>query len=686
MKKNPYIKLSILLVGILLVLQMSKYKTQPRIQQANIDALAEIKAITASPQQFEKRSLAANGLLWEKIQTNGRECMNKSMPVAADCFAEAMLREIGSPVTVHFSEKIPLLLATVTGRNTTIDGTVVTHLSVAGSPRGQLTIQENASMDFFVAQLYFNNHPVGYEFKKSVAAIVATRHELSDMICSLIDHQTKEVSLMGLPPVDKLRGKKSGEEDEIAISKAKKLLQEAPTFGGGGSAAPSLRIADASITEGDSGSKNLSFNVTLSKADRNKTISVNYNTANGAASAGTDYNASSGTLLIAAGKTSATINVAITGDTNIEPDETFFVNLSNPVNAVISDAQSVGLITNDDSAPSSVPAFNSLPGAVAVAYLDMDGQVVSGTQWARGSTINARGVVGVLTDAQILEVCRRTAEDYSPFQINVTTEEKVYLSAPSNRRIRCVITPDNEWFGTAGGVAYLNSFTWTGDTPCWVFSDQLASSSRYIAEAASHEIGHTLSLSHDGRISPSEAYYQGNGSGEVGWAPIMGLGYYKLLVQWSRGEYLSASNTENDLNKITTLNGFGYRVDQVSNSIVSATPLSGSSGTRTASGILETTGDQDVFSFSTVGGSSTFSALGDATSQNVDVLMEILDATGAVVSSANPDTLTDTSVTATLIAGSYFLRVSGVGRGDILIDGYSNYASIGQYSISGNAP
>ena len=154
------------------MLQMSKHKTQPRTQSANIDALAESKAITASPQQFEKRSLAANGLLWEKIQTNGRECMNKSMPVAADCFAEAMLQEIGSPVTVHFSEKISLLLATVTGRNTTIDGTVVTHLSVAGSPKGQLTIQENASMDFFVAQLYFNNHPVGYEFKKSVAASV----------------------------------------------------------------------------------------------------------------------------------------------------------------------------------------------------------------------------------------------------------------------------------------------------------------------------------------------------------------------------------------------------------------------------------------------------------------------------------------------------------------------------------
>ena len=59
---------------------------------------------------------------------------------------------------------------------------------------------------------------------------------------------------------------------------------------------------------------------------------------------------------------------------------------------------------------------------------------------------------------------------------------------------------------------------------------------------------------------------------------------------------------------------------------------------------------------------------------------------GAVVTSANPDTLTDASVAATLTAGNYFLRVSGVGRGDILADGYSNYSIIGQYTISGNAP
>jgi hypothetical protein len=486
-----------------------------------------------------------------------------------------------------------------------------------------------------------------------------------------------------------VRGKKAREEEEATAEteRAKKLLQEARAVSGGTTTSGiSISIADASITEGNSGSKSLTFTVRLSKSDRQRTISCAFSTANGTATAGSDYSAVSGTVSIAAGRSSATLSVPITGDTAVELDETFAVNLSNPVNAVISDSQAIGTIVNDDAPPSSVPVFNSLPGAVAVAYLDMDGQVVSGTQWAGGGTITARGIVGTLSDAQLLEICRRTAEDYAPFQINVTTDESVFLAAPSNRRIRCIITPDNEWYGSAGGVAYLNSFTWTGDTPCWVFSDMLSNSPRYIAEATSHEIGHTLSLAHDGRISPSEVYYQGHGTGEVGWAPIMGVGYYKLLVQWSRGEYLSANNTENDLSKITTLNGFGYRADAVSNTIAGAAALSGSAGSFSASGILETTGDLDVYSFSTAGGTCSFSAAGDSLSQNVDASLELLDASGAVIASANPDTLTDASVTAALPAGTYYLRISGTGRGDVLADGYSNYASIGQYTITGTAP
>ena len=689
--KNPRFIIipSVALFVALLVYQWNK----PSASSTPIPNASSAKTAGIPSSPIRKSSLASKGMLWEKVAKHERERAVKSMQVNADSFTQAMIKDVGSSVMLHLSSEFSEIQAQITYRNTTSDGTVVTNLILPGTPRGQLTIQKNAELDFFLAQLYYDNHPVAYEFKENPEGMIATRHELSEMLCSMIDRQEGEVRQMGLPPVDRERGKKSDEADQADIAKAKKLLQEAKgggtsggTSGGSTGSGITISITDAIAAEGNSGTSVLTFTVKLSKTDRFKTISVNYSTANGTAIGADDYVAKSGTVSIPAGKNSAVISVTLNGDTNIESDETFFVNLSNPVNAAISDSQAVGTITNDDVAPSAVPVFNSLPGAVAVAYLDMDGQIVSGTNWAGGATITARGLVGTLSNAQMLEICNRTAEDFSPFAINITTEESVFLAAPSNRRIRCIITPDNEWFGSAGGVAYLNSFTWTGDTPCWVFSDQLSNSPRYIAEASSHEIGHTLTLLHDGRISPSEAYYQGHGVGEVGWAPIMGVGYYKLLVQWSKGEYLSANNLEDDLSRITTLNGFSYRVDQVGGTTATAKPLTGSAGARSAMGILETVGDLDVFAFSTSGGTCSFTALGDASSQNVDVLLEILDSNSVVVASANPDALTDATVSATLAAGNYFLRVSSVGRGDALADGYSNYGNIGQYTISGDAP
>lgn len=677
---------SVVLLVTLLVLQWHK----PLASSKANSKVRAVKPEGITYQELHKQSLASKGMLWEKVAKNERERAVRSMQVNAESFTQAMTKDIGSTVMLQLSNGLPEIQAQVTYRNTSADGTVVTNLILPGTPQGQLTIQQNAGLDFFIAQLYYDNLPVAYEFKKNVEGMIATRHELSEMLCSMIDRQEGEVQQMGLPPVDRARGKKSDEADQAAIEKAKKLLEEAKGGGtGGGSTTGSgitISIADVIAVEGNSGSSNLIFTVRLSKADRSKTISVNYGTTDGTAAGASDYVAKSGTVSIPAGKNSATISITLNGDTNIEPDETFFVNLSNPVNAGISDSQAVGTITNDDSAPSAVPVFNSLPGAVAVAYLDMDGQIVSGTNWAGGATITARGLVGTLSNAQMLEICNRTAEDFSPFNINVTTEESVFLAAPSSSRIRCIITPDNEWYGSAGGVAYLNSFTWTGDTPCWVFSDMLSNSPRYIAEASSHEIGHTLSLRHDGRISPSEAYYQGHGTGEVGWAPIMGVGYYKLLVQWSKGEYLSANNLEDDLTRITSLNGFGYRNDQIGGTIATATPLTRNNGSLSAKGVLETIGDLDTFGFSTSGGLCNFSALGDSTSRNLDISLEVLNSNGVVVASANPDALTDASLSVTLASGNYFLRVSGTGRGDPLLDGYSNYGSIGQYTITGNAP
>src|SRR5262249_512272 len=74
-------------------------------------------------------------------------------------------------------------------------------------------------------------------------------------------------------------------------------------------------------------------------------------TADGTAVAGSDYTAAGGTLTFAPGETTKTVTVAVRGDTSDEPNETFFVYLSNPSGAPIADGQGVGTITDDDPAP-----------------------------------------------------------------------------------------------------------------------------------------------------------------------------------------------------------------------------------------------------------------------------------------------------------------------------------------------
>ena len=115
-------------------------------------------------------------------------------------------------------------------------------------------------------------------------------------------------------------------------------------------AAPTLSISSPSTTEGDSGTKSLSFSVSLSNPSA-FAVQVDYATGDATATAADgDYVATSGTLTIPAGSTSGTINVTINGDTKFETNETFSVTLSNPVNAT-GTPTGTGTITNDDAAP-----------------------------------------------------------------------------------------------------------------------------------------------------------------------------------------------------------------------------------------------------------------------------------------------------------------------------------------------
>jgi photosystem II stability/assembly factor-like uncharacterized protein len=133
------------------------------------------------------------------------------------------------------------------------------------------------------------------------------------------------------------------------------------TFSATGVALPSLSINDVSVPEGNAGTAAATFGVTLSTASP-LTVTVAYATANGTATAGSDYVAASGTLTFPPGATTRSIPVTVNGDTLVEPNETFFVNLSAATNATIADAQGVGTINNDDFvAPGSTSFYTLTP-------------------------------------------------------------------------------------------------------------------------------------------------------------------------------------------------------------------------------------------------------------------------------------------------------------------------------------
>jgi hypothetical protein len=113
---------------------------------------------------------------------------------------------------------------------------------------------------------------------------------------------------------------------------------------------PALSVAGASQAEGNAASTQMTFTVTLAKAIPLK-VTVAYATADGTATAGADYTATSGTLVFAPGEKTKTIAVPIVGDTIGEPDEAFTLTLSGPSNAVLGQASATGTITNDDAAP-----------------------------------------------------------------------------------------------------------------------------------------------------------------------------------------------------------------------------------------------------------------------------------------------------------------------------------------------
>ncbi|MGY6274275.1 PKD domain-containing protein [Methylomonas sp. MgM2] len=346
--------------------------------------------------------------------------------------------------------------------------------------------------------------------------------------------------------------------------------------------------------------------------------------------------------------------------------------------------------------------LHSNPGASKTIYLNFVGYTGSGTAWSSGTISSApydlNGNPSNYDDNErrnIISIWNRVAEDYSAFDVDVTTEPPTQAAlirssvADAAYGTQVVIAKSDLFNCGCGGVAYVGVVSMVNNTyyqPAWVFQQSLANNEKYIAEAISHEAGHTLGLFHDGNTS--SAYYTGHGTGVTSWAPIMGAGYYANVTQWSKGEYPNANNKQDDI-AVMASNGIAAKTDDVGNTMTTASSLTniGSGGTATVQtfGVIETSSDVDMFMFDSAGGTVNLTASPVATGPNLDAKLTLYNSAGAVIASSAPSTSLSAAINQALPAGTYFLAISNSGRAASGSDyGYSNYGSLGQYQITGS--
>ena len=353
--------------------------------------------------------------------------------------------------------------------------------------------------------------------------------------------------------------------------------------------------------------------------------------------------------------------------------------------------------------PANVFDLNSRPTSSRVIYLDFDGHTANDPAWASvgfpviaSAPFDIDGIPGsfsAVEQALIYEVWQRVAEDYRAFDVNITTREPGIEGIRRTSTVdagygqRVVVTPTNFAGGSVIGVALLDVFGSDADHAAYVFTDLgFKQTAKTMAEAVSHEAGHTFGLSHDGGpLNPN--YYDGHGE----WAPIMGRPIDRPVSQWSRGEYAGANNFEDDLSIIANGKngspGAGHRPDDHGNTAGAPTVVP-SNGV--ASGNIGHTGDRDVFAVDVLDGTLSVQLrppTGQASWSNLAAAVTVRDSLGNVIASGTPDVASGWTIdlAPAVLSGRYTIEVEPVGW-LTASTGFTLYGSLGAYEVAITAP
>lgn len=360
-----------------------------------------------------------------------------------------------------------------------------------------------------------------------------------------------------------------------------------------------------------------------------------------------------------------------------------------------------------------VPIHHSNAGSAHVLYLDFTGHThVNTNPWGLGwenfeaQPFSLDADVGSLSRGEadfISETWARVAEDFYPWTVDVTTEEPAAWTATTGRvLVTSARQSGGAWMpygDTAGGIAFVGVFGDPGPGMeayriAMVYYDNLRYTAANTAEAASHEFGHNLGLTHHGRFGGT--YFGGDaGSGAedapTSWGPIMGTGYDVHVSQWSDGDYTGATNPDQD--DVAVIGQMLIpRTDAVGDvrAAASSVTMESETGFR-AEGAILTRSDVDVWFVDVAEGPLYVSARGymaprDTRGGNLDLRVVVSTGDGRVLAEANPGAQTWADVAlASVPAGRLYIAVDGVGApATASLLGYTDYASLGQYTLTGD--
>ncbi|HEX8613359.1 MAG TPA: pre-peptidase C-terminal domain-containing protein [Telluria sp.] len=330
-------------------------------------------------------------------------------------------------------------------------------------------------------------------------------------------------------------------------------------------------------------------------------------------------------------------------------------------------ARHIGPYQNED-----VTQLQSKPGSPYVFYLNTTA-VMSGSTPLNG-----------VTKENMYRAWQSIADQYSMLNLNVTTSRAVYDAARTANVLRTgIINFVNE---DGRSFAPLRAF---GTTAAGTLYRNPSSGFDYgygIGMTGAHEIGHQMGMNHDRGGSGGE-YFEGIAAYQ--WAPIMGNywmggGWANQLFTWSRGEYTTASNFEDDLRIMNVDESVPYMADDIPDTRALTLGTGGAIDPTRNFGQIERNTDSDTFTFTTTG-TTTLNLRIDPLEylRMLDVDASIVNAAGAVVARGNLAVNRSAQFTnLSLPAGSYRLVVRGGAEGTPA-NGFSNYSSLGYYAMKG---